>query len=128
VEALGKDWIDIFGEGPGPELADDSKTLQNRMLFDKEIRSIAIGRDAAGLKPLSEQAMFDKALDSAFPEKSKKLGGKKVSEKLKERSKQNLQKPSGKTSAELTGHEKAVKANTDFDRKLEEEESKDTVG
>jgi len=127
IDALGKDWQDIFGEGPGPKLADDSDGLKNRKVLDKEVQAIAIGRDSAGLKPLSEQAMFDKALESAFPKKSKTLSGKKVSDKLKERSKQHVHKPSGQQGADKTGHEKAVEANVEFDKKLAAEQDAETT-
>lgn len=107
IEKLGDEWSDVFGQGPGVKMDRESPQIQNRIKLDSTMLMLAAGRRAAGQPPLSQQALFERALRLEFPEKNESLVRKQVTHVADKRRSQFTARPTGRTGRPLTGEEAA---------------------
>lgn len=99
---------ELFGKGPGREMTEGSPELQARRELLDEIETIRAGRTSRGQKPMSEQEVFKRALRAVHGEAMEKIRGKGLQQRLGERKKQIMARPSQRMAgAETPPEEKA---------------------
>lgn len=91
VAKLGKNYIDLFGEGNAVDLpAGEQKNARAKM--DRHIKFLIAEAKTEG-RSLSKQAAFKAALDSAFSDKVKSLKGAAAKNAAASRSRQSVNRP-----------------------------------
>lgn len=114
-----EDFTELFGEGEGQKLDAESKQLQNRVKVLEEMDALQAGYSQKGKNiPINE--VFDRAVRNVFKEESENVAIRRTGKKLEARKQQTIGKPKSGGNKTVTGSQKALQANMDFDAKLDE--------
>ena len=105
ANSLPKEWGKVLGENrPEP----GSQAYKNRSRLFKEMKVLEQVRSRAGEK-VSEDELFEQALKMTFPKTAEKVSTKRLSNKLRKRSKQSLNRTNSKTKkANTSSLQKAI--------------------
>ncbi len=115
------DLKEVYGNGELDDFELDSEQFKARAALDTKITEIASGLHTANKTVPSRNKLFNLAIDAIHKGKSTTKADAKTKAKLAERAKQAVGGGSSKVAAEIA-ESKALKANKDFDSKLDEEE------
>lgn len=116
--SLGEDFKEILGEGDASTIAKGSKFFKNRAAVVTEMRALKFGYEKVG-KQVDIDKLFQRAITNLYPDKMKQLALKPTTDKLKARASQTVGRGSAPASTK-TALERAIQANKDFDKKLQE--------
>jgi len=109
----------VYGEGDIDDLEEGSEQFKARAALDTKITKIASDLRKANKTVPSRNKLFDMAIESLHKGKTK--ADAKTKAKLKERASEAVGPGSSKVSAE-TAEAKALQAQKDFDKKIDDEE------
>ncbi len=98
VADLGDDFSEALGTGGRGSLTPGSSQFAKREEIARTMAVTLAGHQAMGTEPPSREAVFQAAARVVLHDEFAKRGSKKVAGKLKARSSQHLQRPSGQTS------------------------------
>ena len=111
----------IYGEGDIDDLEEGGEQFKARAALDTKITKIAARLRKAKKSVPSRNKLFDMAIESLHKGKTKKKVDAETKAKLEARAKEALGGGSSKVSAE-SAEAKALQAQKDFDKKIDEEE------
>ena len=109
----------VYGEGDIDDLEEGSEQFKARAALDTKIRKIATDLSKAKKTVPSRNKLFDMAIEALHKGKKTKVDAE-TKAKLEARAKESVGGGSSKVSAE-TAEAKALQANTDFDKKIDED-------
>ena len=118
VAGLGEDFHESLGVGDFEDIEPGSPEMENRGKIDNKMRILEKAFQKAGKPVPSRSELFKKAVSYEFNEiKNKSKTEKATVKKMEKRAAQTIGKGSSKASA--ISASKALKANTDFDEKID---------
>ncbi len=122
IEALGGDFVEKLGEGEFEDLTPGSEQSDNRIKLGRRMHLIQLAHQRLEKPVPSRNKLFKDAVSFEFKkEKNKAKTTAKTKEKLSARAGQTLGSGSQKASAQSAA-DKALKIQTDFDKKLDEDD------
>jgi len=122
VSGLGDDFADELGKGTIDDLDANSQEYKNRVAVQDKMIVLANGYASSKKgKPPSVQGLFEEAVQLVFPNKKAAVAVKEVSKKAKARASQSIGRGAD-SGRKKTGSDKALDANIEFDKKLDEDD------
>lgn len=110
VDSLGKDYQDLFGNGPTDVLRDGSVQRRNRDSVLDEMRALREGYGKIGRKAPSEKELFQRALRGVFGDKISSMARREIAGKLDRRSKSHINRPTSRSDRDLTPRQRAIRS------------------
>lgn len=123
VDKLGLDFADVFGKGSLDDLSMRSKAYKNRDAVRGRMYALGMGFQVAKETVPDEQKLFDLAINSLHGEKVKIVDGLRLGKKTTKHSKSaRVGRAATKKTGKLTGDQKAIKTNLEFDQLIDTSE------
>jgi hypothetical protein len=96
VEKLGKSFAPLLGEGSGRDMSQNSPTFKNRVRVLNQMTAIEQGRKVIGAPPLTEQVLFEQAINSVFAKESATITRRELAAKLRKQKGLLTVRPTGR--------------------------------
>lgn len=120
IDKLGLDFADVFGKGSLNDLSKRSQAYKNRDALRGRMYALGIGFQTANEDIPDEKQLFDLALTSLHGKKLKTVEGLRSQKKNKDYAKgAKIGRAATKKTGKLTGDQKAIKTNVEFDQLID---------
>lgn len=120
IEALGRDWEDVFGKGRFDDIAHNSKEFKARAAVQEQMTVLAKGYAASKKRPPALKQLLTEALAVKFPDRKANAALKEAAKTLEKRKGQTMARARESGTRE-TKEQKIHRANAEFDKKAAEE-------